>query len=45
MRRFFISIILIIIAMGLGNSLPVILNLNEDIILTVRVYMDYVFHS
>ncbi|EFO84664.1 hypothetical protein CRE_03805 [Caenorhabditis remanei] len=45
MRRFFISIIAIIIAMGLANSLPVILNLDEDIIMTIRVYMDYIFHS
>ncbi|CAO4360780.1 unnamed protein product [Caenorhabditis nigoni] len=45
MRRFFISIIAIIIAMGLANSLPVILNLEEDVIMTIRVYMDYIFHS
>ncbi|EGT33409.1 hypothetical protein CAEBREN_25307 [Caenorhabditis brenneri] len=45
MRRFFISIIAIIIAMGLANSLPVILSLDEDIIMTIRVYMDYIFHS
>ncbi|CAI2306013.1 unnamed protein product [Caenorhabditis sp. 36 PRJEB53466] len=45
MRRFFMSIISFIIAMGLANSLPVILNLDENVIMTTRVYMDYIFHS
>lgn len=45
MRRFFVAIVMIIIAMGLANSLPVILNLHEDVIMTTRVYMDYVFNS
>ncbi|CAB04306.1 Serpentine Receptor, class E (Epsilon) [Caenorhabditis elegans] len=45
MRQFFISIIVIIIAMGLANYLPILLKLDEDTILTVRTYMDYIFHS
>uniref|UniRef100_A0A8R1E0Q2 Uncharacterized protein n=1 Tax=Caenorhabditis japonica TaxID=281687 RepID=A0A8R1E0Q2_CAEJA len=45
MRRFFMTIIAIIIAMGLTNSIPVIFKMDEDVIMTTRVYMDYIVHS
>lgn len=45
MRRFFLAIICFIMSMGLAHSLPVILNFDEHVIMSIRVYMDYIFHS
>ncbi|CAI5439074.1 unnamed protein product [Caenorhabditis angaria] len=45
MRRFFLSIIGFIVVMGLANSIPVLMNMSAYVILIVRQYLDFIFHS
>ncbi|CAB3410701.1 unnamed protein product [Caenorhabditis bovis] len=45
MRRFFLSIIGFIVVMALTNSIPVLLKFPESAILSIREYLDYLFHA